>query len=120
MKRFWLLLLAFVLPLQMTWAAMHLCGGSSTHSTSEVAQFAADQHSSLSSLADEGPDPIEISNLADSCGAGHGCHGLHTAMLHPAADLPIVLSASFLSSIDSQLALRQFVQRHERPQWFAA
>ena len=78
MRRFLLLLLAFVLPLQMSWAAAHFCDDEKlvAHAVAAAEQNGRDH----AGAADEQSDP-KAEKIADACcEAAHGCHGLHHLM----------------------------------------
>lgn len=118
MRRFWLLLLIVVLPLQMSWAAVHLCDGEAA-AIATAAPKAGDQlaHSHDSQATQS--QGAEI--LTDACcGAVHGCHGLHNLMAQAAPAVAVVPSRGLLTALDERMAQRQFADRHERPQWLAA
>lgn len=119
MRRFWLLLLVFVMPLQMSWAAVHFCGGETAVLAAAAASKAGNE---LSHSHDETTKQGQGAEaLADACcGASHGCHGLHNLMTHAAPSLPAMPHESLLISLDERHAQRQFADRHERPQWLAA
>lgn len=121
MRRFLLLLLAFVLPLQMSWAATHFCDDAQlvaqAVASAELGDHAHDGHHER---ADEQSDS-KAEKIADSCcGAAHGCHGLHHLMGH--GDLAFSTSASTQMPAPSGAAppLSEARSRIERPNWLAA
>ena len=119
MRRFWLLLLAFVMPLQMSWAAVHFCDDDKAPVAIVAATTDVDQ---LSHGHDQQESQSQAGGvLADGCcTAAHGCHGLHNLMTQAAPSLFAIPSSSHLAALDQRLAQRQFADRHERPQWSAA
>ena len=118
MKRFWLLLLAFVLPLQMSWAAVHFCDADIAHSAGTTAPVAPEDSGRQAAKAAEGQ---VAEALADACcGASHGCHGLHNLMAPVETATGVAPSGTSISSAEVPLATSAFHTRHERPQWFAA
>jgi hypothetical protein len=119
MRRFWLVLLAFVLPLQMTWAAMHLCDGQAFHDSVQSVQSAAERQEV--SAQDEAATSLKSAEeLADSCASGHGCHGLHNVAFAPSPDLLELTGPTALVAYEQRLAQHPVPHRHERPQWSAA
>lgn len=129
MKRFWLLLLALVLPLQMSWAAVHFCDTDLPNAASsgapsaqghakDHAQHQERDHARESAKAAEGQ---AVEALADACcGAAHGCHGLHSLMAAQDAANGAVASGAGLTGAAVRLVTSAFNTRHERPQWSAA
>ncbi len=119
MRRFWLLLLALVMPLQMSWAAVHFCDD-------DMAAVISVAHAegSASIVHDHAgkPSPSKAKDVpADACcGAAHGCHGLHNLMATAQPGLTAASSASPIPAHDSQRLQPQFAERLERPQWPAA
>ncbi|TWO72984.1 hypothetical protein FN976_01730 [Caenimonas sedimenti] len=118
MRRFLLLLLAFVLPLQMSWAAAHFCDDEKlvAHAVA-AAEHAGHDHGAQ---ADEQSD-AKAEKIADACcGAAHGCHGLHHLMGQ--ADLAFLPSVAAQMPAPSGAAppLGGIHSRIERPNWLAA
>ena len=116
MSRFWLLLLALLMPLQTSWAAAHACS-----------QDAAMQHAAAASTAvalqehvHPPHDPAPTAAVDDCCMAAHGCHSLHTLMPLQPTVLGILTLSHRLTAADDPAAQGQFAARHERPQWSAA
>ena len=110
MRRFWLLLLAFVMPLQMSWAAVHLCDETPV-SASAYAHAAEEPQTESKAKA----------VAADACCVGaHGCHGLHSLMSQSDQCGVFPASAGAFLESDHMMAARNFSVRHERPQWTAA
>jgi len=119
MKRFWLLLLLCVLPLQMSWAAVHVC----SESLAAAAQQGSAQVAAQSDVDTAGHtgDSVGKAHAADSCCTGaHGCHGLHSLM--PAHSLPFMADAASqaIQSLDGPAERGPFGARVERPKWHAA
>ena len=118
MKKFWLLLLAFVLPLQMSWAAVHFCDADISHTAGATTPVPAGQSTRPAAKAAEGQI---VEALADACcGASHGCHGLHNLMAPHETATGVVSAGANLASADAPCATSVFSTRHERPQWSAA
>lgn len=119
MKRFWLSLLVFVLSLQTSWAAVHFCDGelAALTASASIAQPSAHDHATTEKQTDK----KGAQALADACcSAAHGCHGLHNLMAQAPYQVPTVSTPDIAAPTDHRLAQRQFADRHERPQWFAA
>ncbi len=116
MKRFLLLFLAFVLPLQLSWAATHVCDDMApvVRAAAHAIESAAGSQAS--------PADHERSGKADKahdacCGAAHACHGLHSLIgqadktrLPAATSQPVAASPPALFERDALV-------RIERPQW---
>ena len=128
MKKFWLLLLAFVLPLQMSWAAVHFCDDDlSGGGARVVAAVAEGQHGCA---APHGTATHEVAEQSDGqkaqpssdacCSAAHGCHGLHSLMSERDATIALSATAERLADFKLRLVKPNFVTRLERPQWSAA
>lgn len=118
MRRFLLLLLAFVLPLQMSWAATHFCDDEKLVAR---AVAAAEQGGHALDAAGEEQSDAKAEKIADACcGAAHGCHGLHHLMGH--ADSTSAQAAAIQMPAPSGAAppLSDARSRIERPNWSAA
>ena len=120
MRRFWLLLLVLVLPIQMSWAAVHICDdeGSGEATESSAAMW---NHDHESDQVNKFSDAQKSEKIADSCcGAAHGCHGLHHIMGQ--ADPEFAPRATSLMPAPSGAAppLSAARSRIERPNWLAA
>ena len=114
MKRFWLFLLVFVLPLQMSWAAAHYCDESAglAHAT---------KHETAATVLQDQHEPAAGELLADGCCvAAHGFHGFHAALAQEPSALQILTLASTPQAAPLRVARTRFAERHERPQWPAA
>jgi hypothetical protein len=112
MFRLWLLLLAFVLPLQMSWAAVHFCNDAAAAVT--VSESLQDHNHAASGGQDDSAGQV------DCCAAAHGCHGLHNLMATEQAQLSVPTLSNIVPITDDESRQRQFAARHERPQWSAA
>jgi hypothetical protein len=122
MKRFWLLLLAVVLPLQMSWAAVHFCDNDRAGLPSIAAQSDPARHADLKTGEATKKAEKQVADAwADACcTAAHGCHGLHNAMSASETSLHLAAPAKVVAGPDVRRAQRVFSTRHERPQWLAA
>ncbi len=118
MTRFVLLLLALILPMQMSWAASHFCDdGRLVAPTVAVAKTGGHVHA----VAAQEQSESQAEKIADACcGAAHGCHGLHHLMGHE--DLAFNTSTSTQMPAPSGAAppLSDARSRIERPNWLAA
>jgi hypothetical protein len=121
MKRFWLLLLAFVLPLQMSWAATHFCDDEMTHIAAAMsgAEKGVHKHAEVKESGKKS-DSKQSEKLADCCGASHGCHGLHHLMAHPEGFVPSIGQAEVAATRDGPSTCGFLASRVERPKWLAA
>lgn len=118
MRRLFILLLALILPMQMSWAATHFCDDERLVAQA-VAAAAGGEHVHEAAAAEQSDAQAE--KIADACcGAAHGCHGLHHLMGH--ADLAFATSASTQMPAPSGAAppLSGARSRIERPNWSAA
>lgn len=118
MRRFCLLLLVLVLPLQMSWAAAHFCDDERmvAHAVA-VAERGEHAHDAVA----EQQSDAQAEKIADSCcGAAHGCHGLHHLMGQ--ADPEIAPTVS--SQVPAPWGVAPMPSgprwRIERPNWSAA
>ncbi|ROZ78252.1 hypothetical protein [Ramlibacter sp. WS9] len=119
MRRFWLLLLALVMPLQMSWAAVHFCDDQVPTISADAAAKGAER---ILHVHDEQAKQGLGSDAAAEpcCGAAHGCHGLHNLIAQAAPGDSTAPSRCPLVASDDRMARRQFSDRHERPQWLPA
>ena len=118
MRRLLLLLLALILPMQMSWAASHFCDDERL-----VAQAvaAAELGGHVHQAAAEEQSDAQAEKIVDACcGAAHGCHGLHHLMGH--GDFAFAPAASTQMPAPSGAAppLSEARSRIERPNWLAA
>jgi len=121
MRRFWLLLLVFVLPLQMSWAATHFCDDDFVLVAAAFAdaERGAYDHAQASE-AGKNSAAEKSDHLADCCGAAHGCHGLHHLMGQAEAFVPSAGSAAMIVLHDTPSKCGYVATRVERPKWPAA
>lgn len=113
-----------LLPIQMSWAAMHICDDDVAVAdlTAQLMHESPHEHEHdhqvivKASQGDTGK-----AHVADACCfAGHGCHSLHSLMVSEPSQVSLVDSAHALNALHSQLAGGAFSARHERPKWPAA
>ncbi|MGA0572775.1 hypothetical protein ACO2Q9_18825 [Variovorax sp. VNK109] len=126
MKRCLLLLLVFVLPLQLSWAAIHYCEDDDGVGLLNVASAQFDDHrhapvpeAGSGSTASVSFD-VQTGNADPCCAAAHACHGLHHLIANSPSDLaaPASERVRWLSSADPRPDSR--TARLERPKWLAA
>lgn len=118
MRRFWLFLLVFVLPLQMSWAATHLCDDERLGAQPVVAAELGNHLHGATAAEQSDPPGGKIADAC--CGAAHACHGLHhlVGQAEPkfaagsSTEIPVA-SAAAPPSADP-------ISRVERPKWSAA
>ena len=119
MKRFLLLFLAFVLPLQMSWAAVHMCDDGIVVSTSAaLVEAEGDRHDVETLKKSESEQPGKLVDTC--CGAAHSCHGLHHLMAQA--------NPHFGSAAATQIPIASRATPHpgyvlsrvDRPKWLAA
>ena len=116
-KRLFLILLVMLLPIQMSWAAVHVCDdGAGAASYVQALQPPAHEHA-----FDAASVPDDKTHLADTCCVtGHGCHGLHSLMVGKSSQGCLADRAHAMNGQDSQLTDGALSARHERPKWPAA
>lgn len=118
MRRFLLLLLAFVLPLQMSWAAAHFCDDEKLVAH---AIAAAEQGEHVHDAAAEEQSDGQAEKIADACcGAAHGCHGLHHLMGQADPALAPTAATQMPAPSGAAPPLSEAQSRIERPNWSAA
>lgn len=122
MKRFWLLLLAFVLPLQMSWAAVHFCDTGMPHAAAASGSAGATQDHAQQAAEPVDAEAAKAAQVpADACcSASHGCHVLHSLVAPHEPSTGVVMPAAGLFGHDEHPAASGFPTRLERPQWSAA
>lgn len=119
MRRLSLLLLLLVLPLQMSWAAMHFCDDAGQ--VKEAVEEAAIDHAHDSHAAEPDSGDEQSAKIVDACcGAADGCHGLHH--LIGCMDAAFAPAGSGQVPIESGAAPPSGggLSRVERPKWSAA
>lgn len=118
MKRFLLLLLAFVLPLQMSWAASHLCNDDGMVAAVPQVESLSGHHGTTADQPEAGTGSADLSDPC--CTAAHGCHGLH----HIAGNTFLKATASLMSQMPAATVsaphAAQPAARLERPKWLTA
>jgi hypothetical protein len=121
MKNLWLLMLAIVIPMQTSWAAMHVCEGAGITLTA-AAQHQEAAHAPSAATAVDADQNSEVANpLADTCcSSAHGCHGLHSLMAQADRPMSVVLPSVSYKSSDTLLEPGHAHARLERPNWSAA
>ncbi len=120
MRRFWLLLLVFVLPLQMSWAAVHSCDDERLV-TANVAAALLSSHDHDTDSVKQASDDQKSEKIADSCcGAAHGCHGLHHLMGQANAEFAPRAAGLMPAPSGAAPPLSEARSRIERPNWLAA
>ena len=118
MRRFWLLLLVLVLPLQMSWAATHFCDDERLVAKTVVAAELGNH--AHQALADEVSDS-QAEKIADACcGTVHGCHGLHHLVGLTAPVFVPARSTQMPIHIGAAPPAGELLSRVERPKWSAA
>lgn len=118
MRRLVLIFLAFVLPLQMSWAAAHFCDDERwvVHAVA-AAELGEHVHAAV---ADEQSD-AKGEKIADACcEAAHGCHGLHHLMGQADPEVASIASTQMQAPSGTAPSLCGPRSRIERPNWFAA
>ncbi|OYO32606.1 cation efflux protein, CzcI family [Janthinobacterium sp. PC23-8] len=116
MKKFFLLLLLLVLPLQMSWAAasaycLHEEGKAARHLGHHSHQHQADADTDKS---EPGKDLKAKGQPHSDC---HVCHGIGHAWLPPGASMPVFDSASMAVDSSSVLYVSHIPDGPKRPDW---
>jgi hypothetical protein len=115
MRRLWILLLALMLPLQMTWAAAHGYAHDAGAAGHAALQIKAEAAVSSDAAADHQSEAGEHS----CCDMAHSCHG--SATLMPTFAIQVGSDArNLLSASNGAFMLQMLASRHERPQWAPA
>lgn len=116
MRRFWLLLLLLVLPIQMSWAAVHTCQDGIA--VGNPVQAALDQQTRA------GAEPTAAAAAVDESEQGgssvHACDGLHELMGDSVQALMEPSAATALTAPERVLRLSVIAAQLDRPQWPAA
>lgn len=118
MRRFWLLLLLIVLPVQVSWAAIHHCDDtvSGVAAVLAGAPKAAGDHA----LPASDDEAIATDASAQNAPSAHPCHGLHELMGHGTQSSIETAKETVLASSQPVFRPSILASRHERPQWAAA
>lgn len=117
MKKFFLLLLLFVLPLQMSWAA---ASAYCLHEEGKAAQHLGHHsHQHKASAGDEpqldaGKDLKTKTKAHSDCNV---CHGIGHAWLPPCASMPVFDTASLAIDTSSCLYVSHIPDGPKRPDW---
>lgn len=118
MRRVWLLLLVFVLPLQMSWAATHFCDDERSGAQAVVGAELGD-HLHEATAAEQS-DP-QAGKIADTCcGAAHACHGLHHLVGQAEPEFVAGSSSEIPVASGAAPPSAEPISRVERPKWSAA
>ena len=121
MKKFFLILLLFVLPLQMSWAA---ASAYCLHEEGKAAQHLG--HHSHQHKADADKQPVADKKVADkqSKGQPHSdcnvCHGIGHAWLPAGSSLPIGDMASVNADTSPFFYASHIPDAPKRPDWSSA
>ena len=117
MRQFWLLLLLMVLPVQMSWAAIHHCDDTTAESAAVLAVAFQTQDGAAASHSDE---QGSTDTSAKNSPSAHPCHGLHQLMAHAPKVIAEATKAKVLASPEPLFCPSVLASRRERPQWSAA
>lgn len=118
-RKFWLSLLLFVLPLQMSWAATHICLEPIKPAHGVTAAQVAEAHEAAAS-AEQDRNDAGKSTADVCCVAAHGCHGLHSMMGADAAVPQFLKQSQHAATPPPALCGFDAIARIDRPQWSAA
>lgn len=119
MRRLFLLLLALILPMQMSWAATHFCDDEKLVAAQVHAAFGGHGHEEGS--ADKPAGDAQAEKIADACcGAAHGCHVLHHLMSQEDLAFALIESSQTPAHRAAAPPLSVARSRIERPNWLAA
>ncbi|OBV37011.1 cation efflux protein, CzcI family [Janthinobacterium psychrotolerans] len=118
MKKFFLLLLLFVLPLQMSWAA---ASAYCLHEEGKAAQHLGHHSHQHKASADDEPQPDDAGKDLKAKAKPHGdcnvCHGIGHAWLPPGATMPVFDSASLTIDSIFSLYVSHIPDGPKRPDW---
>lgn len=120
MKKFFLLLLLFVLPLQMSWAA---ASAYCLHEEGKAAQHLGhhSHHHQASADADNGEPQADAGKDLKAKTKAHSdcnvCHGVGHAWLPPGTSMPVFDSASLAVDTSSFLYISHIPDAPKRPDW---
>lgn len=117
MKKFFLLLLLFVLPLQMSWAAasaycLHEEGKAAQHPGHHSHQHKASADDEAQ--ADTGKDLKTKAKAHSDCNV---CHGIGHAWLPPGSSMPVFDTTSLAIDTSSFLYVSHIPDGPKRPDW---
>lgn len=118
MRRFFLLLLALILSMQMSWAASHFCDDERlvVQAVAATALDGLDHQAAAEEQSD-----AQAEKIADACcGAVHGCHGLHHLMGHEDVAFATSAFTHMPAPSGAAPALSDAFTCIERPNWLAA
>lgn len=118
MRSLFILLLALVLPMQMSWAASHFCDDERlvAHAVAAAGKGGHLHEADAGKQSD-----AQAEKIADACcGAAHGCHGLHHLMGHEALGFATATSTQMRAHSGASPPLTGPCSRIERPNWLAA
>lgn len=122
MKKFCLILLLFVLPLQLSWAAasaycQHEEGKAARHLGHHSHQHKADPQSDAGSPADAEKHAADKSSKGQSHSDCNVCHGIGHAWLPPASGMALGDGASLGVAATSELYVSHIPDAPKRPDW---
>ncbi|MGE4240738.1 hypothetical protein [Ramlibacter sp.] len=118
MRRLFILLLALILPMQMSWAATHFCDDERLVAQA-VAAAGMGEHVHEAAAAEQSDAQAE--KIADACcGAAHGCHGLHHLMGQADPEFAPRAAAQMPAPSGAAPPISEARSRIERPNWLAA
>ena len=116
MNRFWLLLLACILSVQTSWAAVHFCDEAAPLARAAAAQ---DHAGALGALHDA-DDATGGIHGDQCCSAAHGGHVLQSLMSQEPHALAVGSVHAAPAEPRQPRKRERFPERVERPQWSAA
>lgn len=117
MRRFWLLLLLVVLPVQVSWAAIHHCDDTASGVAAVLAGAPQATGDHGLPASDEAPAAEKTGQNTPSA---HPCHGLHELMGQGTPSSLEAADETVLASSQPVFRPSPISPRHERPQWAAA
>lgn len=116
MRRFWLLFLLVVLPVQMSWAAVHACEDGTALAGNVLAALEAKAEAPVAPALDDVP----MEESKQGAPSVHACDGFHELMADQVQAAVEPASASFRVVSDTVMRLNAIAARVDRPQWRAA
>lgn len=118
MRRFWLFLLVLmVLPVQMSWAAIHYCDDGAPVSAAVLA-VASEAAGYIAAIPSD--DRRQADAPVKKAPSAHSCHGLHELMAHAVEALIEPAKEMALASSEPVFRPSAVASRRDRPQWPAA